>query len=115
MHTDTGVKGPKSSLTLIRPVLREFADLRREHGTSRFIGVPPSSATAVCVHLKAFDKRLSMARADLDYDLVMVCRPKHQPRILVSLMGIAVAYEGEAGFRDFIDDFKDYVLPKGAL
>ncbi len=105
MRAESGLEKPGSSLMVMRPVLRELSELRAIHGSARIVGSVPSRYSAL---RDQFCRLESVLGAGRDCDLMLLFQPNGTPRVLVRAMGIAVAYAGDAGVTDFMDDFSDF-------
>lgn len=107
MQAQVGRTKPASSLAIVRPVLHELSELREQHGTARIVGAIPPGNKALCTLVDLVDQRLRASRTGRSCDLLLTFS-KGVPRLLISAMGVAVAYDGETGMRDFVDDFSDF-------
>ena len=104
MRAESGQTKPGSSLTVMRPVLRELSELRAIHGYVRIVGSVPSRYSALRDQFCRLERVLENGR---DCDLMLMFMANGVPRVLVQAMGIAVAYAGDAGVVDFMTDFSD--------
>lgn len=105
MKVESSQEKPASSLTIVRPVLREMSELRAVHGAARIIGVVPARHKALRELFCRLDAAIGSGR---DCDLMMIFSSGGSPRILVRANGVAVAYSGDDGACDFLDDFSDF-------